>query len=48
MLKHISFFLLLVLAGSRIGAGDVKTLTEAKVLSAKTNKPILLDFMTDW
>ena len=48
MFKYISFILLLVLAGSHLEAGDVTSLTEAKALAAKTNQPILLDFMTDW
>jgi len=41
-------FLLLVIFGSGLLAGDAFTLEEAKALSAKTNKPLLLDFYTDW
>jgi hypothetical protein len=41
-------FLLLALFSSVVIAGDALTLEEAKALSAETNKPLLLDFYTDW
>jgi hypothetical protein len=41
-------FLLLALFGSGLFARDPLTLEEAKVLSAETNKPLLLDFYTEW
>jgi hypothetical protein len=40
--------LLLGLFSSGVIAGDALTLEEAKALSAETNKPLLLDFYTDW
>jgi hypothetical protein len=40
--------LLLVFFGSGSIAGDLITLDEAKAISAETNKPILIDFFTEW
>jgi hypothetical protein len=48
-MKRIFFtFLLLAFYGSGLIAGDALTLDEAKAMASKTNKPILLDFYTDW
>ena len=43
----ISLLSLLVFCSSLI-AGDMLSLEEAKVLAAETNKPLLLDFFTEW
>lgn len=48
MNKWIVSFIILLLAGTAVWAGEVHTLEEAKALAAKTNKPILMDFMTEW
>ena len=48
MHKHINFFLTLILAANHLWAGDLTSLAEAKAMAEKTNRPILLDFMTDW
>jgi hypothetical protein len=49
IMKRMLFVLLaLTLFGSGLMAGDVLSLDEAKAISAKTNKPILLDFFTEW
>jgi len=36
------------MVASGLLAGNVFTIDEAKALSAETNKPILLDFFTEW
>jgi hypothetical protein len=38
----------LLFAFTAAHASEVTTLEEAKALSAKMDKPILIDFMTDW
>ncbi len=48
MNKWIFSFIILFLAGTVVWAGEVHTLDEAKALAVKTNKPILMDFMTEW
>jgi hypothetical protein len=48
MNRMLFTFLLLALFGSVLIAGDALTLEEAKKLSAETNKPLLLDFFTEW
>ena len=40
-------FLAFLLCGS-LFAEKVYTIAEGKTLAAKSNKPLLLDFMTDW
>ena len=39
-------FIVLLISG--LSASDALTLDEAKALSAETNKPLLLDFFTEW
>jgi len=46
--KIFYIVLALSLVGSGLFAGNVVTLDEAKAISAETNKPILLDFFTEW
>jgi hypothetical protein len=41
-------FLSLAVLGPALFGADELTLDEAKALSAKTNKPLLLDFFTEW
>ena len=48
MYKIFVLFLLLVIGLGGLQAGVATTLEEAKALSAKTGKPILMDFMTEW
>ena len=48
MIRLFYLTIVLLFAFTAIHASEVTTLAEAKVLSAKTNKPILLDFMTEW
>jgi len=40
-------FLAFLLCGS-LFAEKVYTISEGKALAVSTNKPLLLDFMTDW
>ena len=48
MSKTFFIFLALSLVGSGLFAGNSITIDEAKAISADTNKPILLDFFTEW
>jgi len=48
MKKMLFMFLAIFLAGSSLLAGDLITLDQAKAISAETNKPILIDFFTEW
>ena len=45
--KVISLFLMLLLSGN-ILAEKVESFAAGKAMAASTNKPLLLDFMTDW
>lgn len=48
MRKVFYFILALSLVGTGLIAGNPMTLDKAKAISAETNKPILLDFFTEW
>lgn len=48
MRKIFCVILALSLVGSALFAGNPTSLDEAKSISAKTNKPILIDFFTEW
>ena len=48
MRKNFCIILVLSLVGSGLFAGNVITLDDAKSISAQTNKPILIDFFTEW
>jgi len=48
MQKLFIFFGLFSLGIVSLQAGTATTLDEAKAMSAKTGKPILMDFMTEW
>ena len=48
MQKLFIFLGLLAFGVISLQAGTAMTLDEAKTMSAKTGKPILMDFMTEW
>ncbi len=48
MHKLFILFWLLSFGVMSLQAGTATTLKEAKAMSAKTGKPILMDFMTEW
>lgn len=48
MHKFFNLFIVLVFGVMSVYAGTATTLEEAKAMSAKTGKPILMDFMTEW
>jgi len=48
MSKVFIMVLLLTVGAMGLQAGSATTLEEAKTLSEKTGKPILMDFMTEW
>jgi len=43
----LTFMLILTVAGS-LFAEKVTNLSAAKALAASSNKPLLMDFMTEW
>ncbi len=48
MLKQVAIFIFAILLSGSLFAEKVNTLAEGRALAAKLNKPLLLDFMTDW
>ena len=48
MHKIFIILLLLVFGAMSLQAGTAATMEEAKAMSIKTGKPILMEFMTEW
>ena len=48
MVKKVAIILFALLLSGSLFAEKVYTLAEGQTLAASTNKPLLLDFMTDW
>jgi hypothetical protein len=48
MLKKVAAIIFALLLSGSIFAQKVENLAEGKALATKLNKPLLLDFMTDW
>ena len=48
MIKNVVIFVLTFLITNSLTAEKVTSFAEGKALAGKLNKPLLLDFMTDW
>jgi hypothetical protein len=48
MVKKVAIIFFAFLLSGSLFAEKVYTLAEGKILATKSNKPLLLDFMTDW
>jgi hypothetical protein len=48
MLNKVAVIMFALLLSGSLFAEKVDNLAEGKALAAKLNKPLLLDFMTDW
>jgi len=48
MVKKVAYIMFALLLCGSLFAEKIDNFAEGKALAAKLNKPLLLDFMTDW